>query len=181
MQHFNKLIISGLILLLSSFTVAADTTPEEGKDYFTRYNFMYEKGRHLTTNYWRGTLVPINTKVTLVSLGKKKMVLEFDGQKVSIANVKKHSKKDMNEIASELLSPTATPINKVSSQFRDDLQSGVLRIGMTKNEVLMTRGYPPGHKTPSIESNRWTYWSSKFAQRTLVFKDGKLAEGRGIN
>lgn len=194
MQRFNtlfnsfslcKLITTSLILLISHLSTAADIQPayvevKQGKEYYTRYNFMYEKGRHVTTNYWRGELVPINTKVTLVSIGSKKMVLDIDGQEVAIVNVKKHSKKDMGEIASKLLSPKQIPISKVSSDFRDDLESGVLRIGMTKEEVLMTRGYPPAHKTPSTKSTRWTYWSSKFIQRTLVFKDGKLVEGRGI-
>lgn len=37
-----------------------------GKEYYTRYTFMYEDGEHSATNYWRGVLVPINTKVKLL-------------------------------------------------------------------------------------------------------------------
>jgi len=45
----------------------------------------------------------------------------------------------------------------------------------------MTRGYPPRHKTPSLDGDTWVYWSSRFVHRTLVFQDGLLARGRSIN
>jgi hypothetical protein len=155
--------------------------PEVGKQYYTRYNFMYERGTHLTTNYWRGTLVPINSKVKLVSIDDDEMEIEVDGETIEFDNVEKFTRRNISEIASELLSPEPIALNKVPAEFRDDLQAGNLRIGMTKEQVLMTRGYPPRHKTPSTDSNTWTYWSSRFVHLTLVFKDGKLSEGRGIH
>jgi hypothetical protein len=51
---------------------------------------------------------------------------------------------------------------------------------MTKEQVLMTRGYPPRHRTPSLEGNRWVYWSSRVVQLTVVFDGDVLIEGRGL-
>ena len=31
------------------------------------------------------------------------------------------------------------------------IKNGVLRFGMTKEQVLMSRGYPPAHETPSLD------------------------------
>ncbi|MGH1542216.1 MAG: hypothetical protein ACRBHB_17440 [Arenicella sp.] len=156
-------------------------TPVEGNQYYTRYNFMVEKGRHVTTNYWRGELFPVNTKVTLVTLGKKTIVLEVDGRTIKIVNAKKHTQRGTDKIAAELLSDRKIPLKRLSAQRRDDITSGILRLGMTKEQVLMTRGYPPRHKTPSTKGSRWVYWSSRFVQRSLVFENGKLSRGRGIN
>ena len=180
-----SLLFAALVLAFSSTIHAANIlpkmiTPEAGKEYYTRYNFMFEKGRHVTTNYWRGELVPVNTKVTLVSLGGKKMVLDIDGVKVSFVNARKHTQRGIETIASELLSPTKIPLEKLPGELRNDVESGVLRLGMTKEQVLMTRGYPPRHKTSSIKANTWVYWSSKFVQRSLVFTKGKLTRGRGL-
>lgn len=158
----------------------AMVTPEAGQQYYTRYNFKFEKEQHSTTNYWRGELVPINTKVTLVSLGSKKMVLDVDGRKVKFVNAKKHTLRGMDVIASELLSPKKISLNRISSDLRDDLETGTLRLGMSKEQVLMTRGYPPRHQTSSTKSNTWVYWSSRFVQQTLLFRKGKLIEGRGV-
>lgn len=180
----------GLLLLVfnflgSSLVAQADILPEmiepqEGQTYYTRYNFKFEKGRHVTTNYWRGELVPFNTKVTLVSLGGKKMVLDIDGVQVAFVNVKKFTKRSIEEIASELLAPKKISLKGVSGELSDDMEAGVMRLGMTKEQVLITRGYPPRHKTPSTKANTWVYWSSKFVQRSLVFQKGKLTRGRGL-
>jgi len=85
-------------LLASSLTAQAAILPkmiepQEGQTYYTRYNFKFEKGRHVTTNYWRGELVPFNTKVTLVSLGGKKMVLDMDGVEVTFVNAQKFTQR----------------------------------------------------------------------------------------
>lgn len=111
LSHFLLVI---MLLALSGMANAKSImpkmiTPEVGQEYYTRYNFMFEKRRHVTTNYWRGELVPINTKVTLVSMSKKKMVVDIDGVPVTILNQKKHTRRGIPDIASELLSPTPIP------------------------------------------------------------------------
>ncbi|MGH1439871.1 MAG: hypothetical protein ACRBBR_07175 [Cellvibrionaceae bacterium] len=180
-----SLFLLAITFLVSSFATQAALLPkmiepQEGQTYYTRYNFMFEKGRHVTTNYWRGELVPFNTKVTLVSLGGKKMVLDMDGVQITFVNVQKFTKRGIEKIASELLSPRKISLKGVSGELRDDMEAGIMRLGMTKEQVLMTRGYPPRHKTPSTKANTWRYWSSKFIQRSLVFQKGKLARGRGL-
>lgn len=175
LTRFIKICLAAI--LLSWVGLANAATPVIGKTYYTSHNFMFEKGRHITTNYWRGELVPINSKAKVISMSGKKMVLEINGQNITIVNVAKHSKKTLEEIADNLLSSKSASLGK---KFANDIKFGNLRLGMTKKQVIMTRGYPPAHKTPSTESNLWTYWSSKFVQRSLAFKNGKVVKGRGL-
>jgi len=187
-QKINTLWWISLVafFLLSSISAQANTilpeliTPETGKEYYTRYNFYYERNKHNTTNYARGILVPVNTKVTLTSISAKKIKLEINGQPITFVNAKKFTRRDTDVIASELLSSTEIPLSKANPKFLADLKTGILRLGMTKEEVLITRGYPPRHKTPSNESNRWVYWINKFVKLTLVFDNDKLTQGRGV-
>lgn len=173
-------------LLLGAGVASGDILPEKispdvGSDYYTRHNFMYERSKHNTTNYWRGQLMPVNTRVTLVKLSGDKMVLETeDGRRVTFANARKFTQRGIEDIASELLSPSSIPLNRMKEETRRNVLSGTMRLGMTKEEVLMTRGYPPKHETASIQSDRWVYWSSRFVKRTLVFEGGKLTRGRGL-
>jgi hypothetical protein len=44
----------------------------------------------------------------------------------------------------------------------------------------MARGYPPAHETPSLDGDRWIYWSSRFANHPITFVNGRLAGGRGV-
>lgn len=173
-------------LLIGTTSVAmADIQPPltqvvVGETYFTRYNFWVEKERHVTTNYSRGELIPVNTRVSVQSIGSKKMVLDVNGRPITIVNVRKHTQRPITEVASEMLSPSPINLSLVPSSIRGDLQSGLLRLGMSKELAIMTRGYPPRHKTATTKANTWIYWSSRFVQRTIVFENGQLSRGRGL-
>ena len=151
-----------------------------GNTYFTRCNFHYEKGRHLTTNYSRGTMVPINTEVKVLSMGGDTLMLEIGGQVIKIDNVEDFSRRSLDQIASRMLSPTPIPLEQLGELTSGLITRGQLRLGMTKEQVLMARGYPPGHETLDVSSDRWIYWSSRFVKQTLLFSNGRLVEGRGI-
>jgi len=175
LTRFTKICLT--VILLSFVSLANAATPVVGNTYYTKHNFKFEKGRHVTTNYWRGQLISINSKAKVISMSGKKMVLEINGQNIGIVNVAKHSQKSLEQVASNLLSSKPVSIGK---KFANDIKFGNLRLGMTKKQVLMTRGYPPAHKTPSTESNLWVYWSSKFVQHSLAFENGRISRGRGL-
>jgi hypothetical protein len=153
-----------------------------GQDYFTRYTFHEEKNQHITTNYSRGSIVPINTPVKLISMSGSKMVLKRldTGQEIKVENEDKYTKKSVPEVAALMLSAEKTPLEKLPEPVAASVRSGEMRKGMTKELVLMARGYPPAHETPSLEGDRWVYWSSRFVKQTIVFADGRLSEGRNI-
>lgn len=161
----------------------AKIAPAIGGNYFTRFTFHVEKNEYSTTNYSRGDIIPINTPVKLVSMSGSQMVLKRTdtGQDLKVKNEEKYTKKPIAEIASLMLAADKTPLEKLPDDVANSIRSGDMRKGMTKELVLMARGYPPAHETPSIEGDRWVYWSSRFVKLTVVFSNGRLSEGRGIN
>jgi hypothetical protein len=156
--------------------------PTAGKDYFTRYTFREEKNQHRTTNYARGLIVPINTPVKLISMSGSKLVLKRldTGQEIKVENEEKFTKKSISEIAALMLSAEKTPLERLPDAVALAIRNGDMRKGMTREVVLMARGYPPAHETPSIDSDRWVFWSSRFVKQTVVFVNGRLSEGRGL-
>lgn len=156
--------------------------PEVGKDYFTRYTFREEKNEHSTTNYARGNIVPINTPVKLLSINGSKLILKRldTGEDVKVENEPKYTKKSVPEIAALMLSAEKTRLEHLPEEVAAAIRNGEMRKGMTKELVLMARGFPPAHETPSVESDRWVYWSSRFVKQTVVFSNGRLSEGRGL-
>lgn len=166
--------------------IEKEAAPVVGEQYFMRHCIRYEAGKSWeTTNYWTDAsiLVAINSKVTLNSLGSQRMQLKIEktGQVITIENVKKFSQKEMAEIAKNMLTRTAVPIEKFDEKVAKNIRNGIVALGMTKEQVVMTRGYPPGHKTPSLEVDTWTYWNNRFVTHALVFEDGVLTKGRGLN
>jgi hypothetical protein len=47
---------------------------------------------------------------------------------------------------------------------------------MRKSAVIVALGYPPKHKTPSLEANQWRYWSSRFGSFLVHFQDDKVSQ-----
>ncbi|HEX2099444.1 MAG TPA: hypothetical protein VHF69_02205, partial [Candidatus Synoicihabitans sp.] len=151
-------------------------------EYFTRYTLFQEGDEYSTTNYTRGSLVPINTPVKVVSIAKNKVTLKRldTGDKLTVENEEKYTRKNAAQFAQLMLSSEPTPLEQLPPHLASAIKSGTMRKGMTREQVLMARGYPPAHETPSLDSDRWVYWSSRFVRHTIVFFDGRLAEGRGI-
>jgi len=54
------------------------------------------------------------------------------------------------------------------------IKDGRLVEGMTKDQALIARGYPPRHRTPSLELNEWLYYETPGFVDRVVFVDGKL-------
>ena len=175
-----RMLLLSVGLAALGITSLAQAKIEVGQQYYTQYNFWVEKETHVTTNYSRGELIPLNTAVTVESIGGKTMLLDVDGRKIMIENKQKFTQRGIETIAEEMLGRQKVSLSKYSTDRQADLESGILRLGMSKEEAIMTRGYPPRHKTPSTKANNWVYWTSRFVQLTIVFENGKLTRGRGL-
>lgn len=51
------------------------------------------------------------------------------------------------------------------------IKEGKLVVGMSKAAVIMAYGYPPEHRTPSLESNTWIYWIDRFRNKAILFDE----------
>ena len=162
-------------------------TPSQPRHYFTRVSIYFDQGRHLATNYARGTVVPVNTGVQLVGVGRSAITVELArpggarGARLVVENVPKYTRVDVNTLFGMLLSEQPLDLSHVRPEFIAAMQAGLPRLGMTKQEVVMARGYPPSHATPSLDLDRWVYWSSRFVKQTLAFENNVLVRGRGLS
>lgn len=156
--------------------------PVVGKDYYTRFSLRVERGDYRAANYGRGLLIPINTRVKLLEIKEKTFLLQRldNAEEIKVENEPKYTGRTAAGFATLLLSAEETPLARLPQPVAAAIRLGEPRRGMTKELVLMARGYPPTHETPSTESDRWVYWSSRFVKQTLVFSDGRLTAGRGI-
>ena len=55
------------------------------------------------------------------------------------------------------------------------VEKGVVEPGMTREEVIMTIGYPPAHRTPSLSQPEWHYWKTRWHPYTVVFEGDRVA------
>ena len=143
---------------------------------------MHEDGEHSATNYWRGVLVPINTKVKLLKLKKNSFRFQLveSGEKIVVKNKSEYTNHTGQQVANEMLAEQPTQIDLYGPEMAEAIRAGTPRIGMTKTQVLLARGYPPSHETPSLSGPRWKFWQRRFGTQVLMFDGDILADGQDL-
>ena len=185
MKHLTMLPLVLALFASSCGSIGGGAVPESvhnmvGGEYFTRHALRQENNRWRSTNYGRGTLVPINTTVRVDDITSSAIMLTIvaSGKPLKLSNIEKYTGGGVDLLAERTLSTEPTDLS--GFEFQKEIKVGRLRLGMTKEEAILARGYPPVHRTYSTEDDRWVYQQNRFATQTVVFADGKLIEGREI-
>ncbi len=181
-------ILAGLLLsLFLAMNVYAGESVE-GKEFFTRINIWYENPKEiLSTNYHMGAIIPLGTKVTVTEIknGPKKAIhflISDKGLSFSIFFVEKHSNAGtslidvFHQYFAEKNPLESEDYNKLSPMEKEKIKKGSIAPGMSKSAVLMAYGFPPSHKTPSLNSDIWTYWENRITKQIVVFQDEKITK-----
>lgn len=147
--------------------------------FYTRFNLYYEYGKHNTTNYLRGIFLPVNTPVTLIRHRGKSIYIRLpNDEKIYLYNVPEYSGENLNGIFKRTLSTSETDLSEFTQEEQKAIKTGEVRIGMSKKAVLVSIGYPPKHKTISLESNSWLYWRHRFDTFIVEFENDTVVNFR---
>lgn len=167
-------LLTGCKKDIKSSELAPGVQPNQ--TYYTQFSLFQEKDNYRTTNYRKGILIPINTAVTLQSIDSDKAELRLvaTGQPLTIENVPKHTKDDMQTAFKKIAAPSQVDLKGFNADEKTNIQAGRVQKGMSKKAVLAAIGYPPQHETPSLEGNAWTYWSNRFNKFIVNFKNDKV-------
>lgn len=173
---FAVLAVAGCAKKLNEATLPIGI--KTGNIYYTQMSLQYEKGRYLTTNYRKGTLLPINAQVQLQEISSKDIELEILPQhsKLRIENVEKHTGDNITQAFNKLLGKNKVDLSRFSAAERENILAGRVAKGMRKAAVLAAIGYPPSTETSSTAANEWTYWNSRFNRFIVKFQNDKVAQ-----
>lgn len=152
---------------------------DESTVLYSKVSMWTEKNRIDGTNYSVGLHLPVNTEVKVLAINAKVITLEINGEKISYLTSTKHTKVDSLAMIDRLFSKTKTNISKYSAATIENINNGTVAMGMTKEEVLLARGYPPFSATAGVKANRWKYWRNRWVTALVTFKDGKVSAIKG--
>lgn len=138
-----------------------------------------ESSRRLySVNYQQDGLMPLCTKVRILSVTHRQMIFEtVDGGR-KYEYLFHDSLKDPIPQHLDRYFGTACPKKKADALGKIDRQGikeGRVIPGMTKAGVILAVGYPPEHATPELKLNVWKYWRNRFATRQVYFEGGKVS------
>jgi hypothetical protein len=70
-----------------------------------------------------------------------------------------------------ITSAKPVPPAGLSKEDQKGLKEGKAFLGMTRKGVLAALGYPAPHKTPSLESSTWYYWTNRFRAVSVEYDE----------
>ena len=177
-----KAIYSFVIALVAIFMAgcgAAKLTPKQEElvnsnaTLYTQVGMWEEKGKVWGTNYNRGIFIPVNSPVKIVKVSSRAIVFVYNDREIALINIPKHTQIDIGGLLERTFAKTKVDLSKFSQMERENIAIGKVVPGMSKNAVLVARGYPPAHET-SLKSDSWKYWIHRFKSVVYHFKNGKV-------
>jgi hypothetical protein len=133
-------------------------------------NLHYDKREITDMNYLRGKVIPFGSRVQILAVGEDRVEFEAPGeQPITLVLQYGAERMSMDEYLDRIflvddpytrlpkLPPDAKRAREVD-RTRRLVEEGTISVGMTRAEVLMAIGYPPAHRTPSLDASPWRYW-----------------------
>ncbi len=152
---------------------------ESHEKMYTQLNMHMNPGRGgkqtvETTNYSVGILIPINSEITLSEVSSNTVVFIYNGIEVTLISKAKYTGLDMEQTINRYFGKSQVSLEKFTKTELAAIKNSETKIGMSKEAVLFSRGYPPSHVTPSLEFNSWTFWKNRWNKEIVQFKDNKV-------
>ncbi len=167
-----------LCLALSAVGASSRSVRHEhrlGKTFYTRVNIWYENPRSIpSTNFHRGGRIPAGTPVKILGMQDPQITfLDEATGLMTLSHVRRHTRIPFETWFENMFSETdpkgpETPYADFSETERRAIAQGTIVPGMRRAAVLMAYGYPPSHRTPDLDGDRWIYWRDR---RTLAHVD----------
>ncbi|OHB28728.1 MAG: hypothetical protein A2X84_06475 [Desulfuromonadaceae bacterium GWC2_58_13] len=183
------LFIFGAGLLLSAARV--DIAAASNDAMFTRYNIHVETQERVNgvpvyvTSYANYIyppsgllLLPPNSRVLLLNKSKPYMIEVLDKNiRVNFEFNANRMGMDFEHYMKKITSPTPVDLKGLTGLDRKGIEEGRALKGMSKRGVMMALGYPAVHRTPSLDSNSWTYWKDRYRTFRVQFDSSELVSG----
>ena len=189
---FLSLTLCGCALFKTPFKEVAGQSGVNtliGDTVFNRVAFRTWEGNvfRFTNVYHRGVFVPAGTECTIKDISKKAITFVANGREYALSEwLPAVSPGDLRLFFDKFFAEDKDRIgfDKVNQAFRDSVSSGIDEIGMTKEEVLLSLGYPAylGRKDSTYDDSRefilsqpdWYYLKSRKENILFIFKGDNL-------
>ncbi len=179
----------GLVVLTFSAcrTTRHVSHPESDSGKYTKYNIHAQQSRRDIKASYAGYVdsgdghffIPAGSKILLPGKGYRYrngfwFTVANTGQRVFFEFHKGRMGMSEPEYIALITTDTPASLDHFSENDRKGIDAGKVYTGMTKEGVLTALGYPAKHRTPSLESNRWTYWRNRFVTMVVDFDENGI-------
>jgi outer membrane protein assembly factor BamE (lipoprotein component of BamABCDE complex) len=127
-------------------------------------------------------MIPAGTPVRLKSIDRYVAYVEIDGKKYRLGLDYGRTAETTEQWANKLIvrdDPKAR-LAAWSPAVRKAIQGGQVMPGMTKEQVIMSLGYPMTNENPQLDAPYWRYWWSSWGEYKIHWNGaGRVKEVTG--
>jgi outer membrane protein assembly factor BamE (lipoprotein component of BamABCDE complex) len=138
----------------------------QGRSLFTCCNLHYENEEITDANFWVGTLLPAGTPVSIDKVTDNEVTLSAADVRLKLTHEYGTKEESLDQyLAKVLVADDPKPrIATYPKAVRRAIEKAKVERGMTREQVLISLGYPATNRTPSLQGKEWTYWYNPKAQ-----------------
>ena len=180
---FITVVIFGLILNgCMGGSSSIKLTPELKKvvdnntTLYTQFNIFVDVNKVLSTNYEIGFLLPINSKIILQSVGKNVVKFIYNDREIRLINIEKYTGLNTIQLTNRYFSKNKVDLSRFTNSEQHSINAALISDGMSKNAVLLSRGYPPIHITKTLNRDTWTYWQGTRDKLVVHFNNNRVTK-----
>jgi hypothetical protein len=126
--------------------------------------------------------VPVGSPIHVTSVGKHKIKLDIENKKRVFVNDNSRALSMAEFVKRFVVSEDpSTKIKTFPMNVQVAIADGRLIHGMTREQVLMSLGYPTYDDVPNLGSKTWLFWITDHAQFRVTFgPDDRLADVENV-
>jgi hypothetical protein len=139
-------------------------------DGYTCCNFHYDGDWISDANWSSMPKIPAGTPVRIVEYGDNRVSVDVDGRRMFLGL--DYGRKQNLRAWAQLMVVSEDPRKRIAAwpaAVRETIESGKVAVGMTKEQVIVSLGYPPAHATPSTDALQWKYWHTTHGTYLIVW------------
>ena len=171
-------MILSLVATLIIFSGCVSIPEPIAEPCYTAHNIWFEDPQEIfAINYKRGVLIPAGTKVNNIKMFTNTLLIRFTAEGFGRLSIEIVPRWQPGLTTKKLVDRTFSSqvFEEMIIGFTDQeielIKKGEVDTGMSKNAVLISYGYPPLHKTRSLNNKIWFYWLSRTRQQMIVFDE----------
>ncbi|QLQ25591.1 MAG: hypothetical protein HZT41_12605 [Dechloromonas sp.] len=160
----------------------SDTKPDEPEPALlsghTCCNFHYEGDWINDGNYAQLPMIPAGSPIRVKSYGRYRAHVDIDGKPFRLGLDYGRNSETTEKWVAKLVTQ-ADPRVRLASyppNVREAILAGKIMLGMSKEQVIMSLGYPITDENPRLDAPFWKYWWSSFGRYDVYWSGDHVSK-----
>jgi len=126
-------------------------------------------------------IIPVGTPIKVTGYGRYRVKVDVDGKSQAIGN--DYSRDLALDVFAKRYVVADDPAAKIATypkKIQDAIAQARIVLGMTREQVLMSVGYPVSSENHNLEDKTWRFWLGSYAEFRVRFDaNGRVTEVDG--